>query len=140
MEPSPSQETSSESAGRWEFLRDVIVFQLKLVLDALRDLLLSPISIVAAAVDLLSGDERERRHFYRVLGVGRSLDVWINLFGESKSVEGQMSESSGSPTVDSLVGQVEQLLVEQYERGGVTASAKDAIDRSLDAIARKRKG
>ena len=39
--------------------------------------------------------------------------------------------------MDSLVAQVERLMVDQYERGGVTASAKQAIDRSLDAISRK---
>ena len=35
------------------------------------------------------------------------------------------------------MARVENLIVEQYERGGMTATAKDAIDRSLDAFAPK---
>jgi hypothetical protein len=41
-------------------------------------------------------------------------------------------------SIDALVGRLERLIVEQYERGGMTASAKAAIDRSLDALGRTR--
>ncbi len=121
--------------NRWEFLRDVLVFQLKLLLDAVRDLVLSPVSIVAGVIDLISGDEPPGRYFYRLLAFGGRTDTWINLFGKS----GRPEEPGGdeSDTIDSLVAQVERLMVDQYERGGVTASAKQAIDRSLDAISRK---
>ncbi len=131
MKQLPSSETlAPEVSDRWEFLRDVLVFQLKLLLDAVRDLALSPVSIVAGVIDLISGDEPPGR-FYRVLAFGRRTDTWINLFG--KPGEGGEEDI----TVDSLVAQVERLVVDQYERGGVTASAKQAIDRSLDAISRK---
>ena len=124
-----------EVPDRWEFLRDVLVFQLKLFLDAVRDLVLSPVSIVAGVIDLISGDEPPGRYFYRLLAFGGRTDTWINLFG----MQGQPEERGGdeSVTIDSLVAQVERLMVDQYERGGVTASAKQAIDRSLNAIARK---
>ncbi len=124
-----------EVPDRWEFLRDVLVFQLKLFLDAARDLVLSPVSIVAGVIDLVSGDEPPGRYFYRLLAFGGRTDTWINLFGKS----GRPEEPGGdeSDTIDSLVAQVERLMVDQYERGGVTASAKQAIDRSLDAISRK---
>ena len=132
---SSSETPAPEVPDRWEFLRDVLVFQLKLLLDAVRDLVLSPVSIVAGVIDLISGDEPPGRYFYRLLAFGGRTDTWINLFG----MPGRPDEPGGDEgvTIDSLVAQVERLIVDQYERGGVTASAKQAIDRSLDAISRK---
>jgi hypothetical protein len=54
-----------------------------------------------------------------------------------------MPRSAASPTpdpvsIDAFVARFERTVVEQYERGGVTASAKAAIDRSLDALSRAR--
>jgi hypothetical protein len=102
---------------------------------AVRDLVLSPVSIVAGVIDLISGDEPPGRHFYRLVAFGGRTDAWINLFG----MPGRPEEPDGdeSVTIDSLVAQVERLMVDQYERGGITASAKQAIDRTLNAISRK---
>ena len=118
-----------EAGSRWELIRDVLVFQLKLGIDALRDVALVPISLVAAVVDLATGGDRPE-NFYEVVRLGRRSERWINLFGTVDPPE----EQDDLPSLDSLVGQVERLVVEQYERGGVTASAKEAIDRSLDRI------
>lgn len=132
----PSTHAERGSVGRWEFIRDVLVFQLKLALDALRDLLLVPASLVAALIDLLSGNDRPGRYFYAVFDLGGRADIWIDLFATYRPEDGA-EESPKERTVDSLVGQLERLIVHEYERGGVTASAKDAIDRSLDAISRR---
>lgn len=134
-QPGSSETPAREVPDRWEFLRDVLVFQLKLFLDAVRDLLLSPVSIIAGVIDLISGDEPPGRYFYRLLAFGGRTETWINLFG----IRGRAEAPGGdeSATIDALVAQVEHLVVDQYERGGVTASAKQAIDRSLDAISRK---
>jgi hypothetical protein len=124
--------------GRWAFIRDLVVFQLKLLLDALRDVVLSPASIVAGLLDLVSGDDPPGRNFNRLLAAGRRSDAWINLFGEGRfDAEGE-ERSGDTHSVDSLVGHVERLLLEQVERGGVTASAKEAIDRSLDRVTRTK--
>ena len=56
-QPSSSETSAPDVPDRWEFLRDVLVFQLKLLLDAVRDVVLSPVSIVAGVIDLISGDE-----------------------------------------------------------------------------------
>ena len=39
--------------------------------------------------------------------------------------------------MDSYVEHLEQRLVERVQRGGLTASAKDRVDRTLDAIQHK---
>lgn len=118
---------------RWGLIRDVVVFQLKLAVDAMRDVLLSPVSLAAAALDLLGGGDEPGRNFYGLLGLGRRSEEWIDLFGSAE----RQSEPEGATSLDALVGNVERLLIKEYERGGVTASAKDAIDRSLDAISRR---
>jgi len=117
---------------RWQLLRDLLVFQLKLGVDALRDVVLSPLSIGAALLDLVTGTDRETLYFEQVLGVGRESERWINLFG------GAAEPSAEPPGIDRLVERVEALVVDQYERGGITAQAKAAIDRSLDALSTRR--
>jgi hypothetical protein len=115
---------------RWRLLRDVLVFQVKLAMDALRDVVLSPLSLGAALLDLATGTERDPSWFERVLATGRRTERWIDLFGAARGGE-------EPPGIDRLVARVEALVVEHYERGGMTAQAKDAIDRSLDAVARR---
>ncbi len=128
--------TRPTHASRWELFRDVLTFQLKLAIDAARDIVFSPISIVAALLDVIAGD-RERPYFYAVLAAGRRSESWINLFGGP----GRLAPSDAGEenrNLDAVVGRVEALLVEQYERGGITAQAKHAIDRSLDALVARR--
>ena len=133
----PSHPTRQRGTTRWELIRDVAVFQLKVGVDALRDITLVPVSLVAGVIDLISGGERPGRLFYDVMDVGRRSETWINLFGEHTRNDEGLTEGAPeapSPTVDTVVARLEGLIVEQFERGGVTAAAKDAIDRSLDAF------
>ena len=126
----------AEPPTRWLLIRDLLVFQGKLVADALRDLVLSPISLVAGAIDLLRGRDRPSRLFYDVLLAGRRSEEVIDLFGAAERVAPADRERprGGPASIDAVVEQLERVLVEQVERGGVTASAKAAIDRSLDAL------
>src|SRR6476620_3354967 len=61
---------SPNSDERWKFLRDFAVFQLKMFLDNVRDLVLMPVALVAALVDLVLKGEREGARFYKVLRWG----------------------------------------------------------------------
>ncbi len=133
----PSGAASADAPTRWELIRDLAVFQLKLVIDALRDVVLSPVSLVAGVVDLVRGGERPGRYFYQVLLGGRRSEAWINLWGEADRVAPR-APGADAASLDAVVERMEQLLVEQVERGGVTASAKAAIDRSLDVISRHK--
>jgi len=127
---SSAHQDPPETESRWELIRDLVIFQLKLGLDALRDVVLVPVSLVAGIVDLVSGGEPPGKNFYEVVRLGRGTERWINLFGSIEAPEGE----EAVPSLDSLAGQLERLIVDQVERGGVTASARDAIDRSLDRI------
>ena len=134
----PTDSDVTDDASRWELIRDLATFQLKLVLDGARDVLLSPISLIAALIDLVLDGDGQGRRFYQVLLFGRRSERWIDLFRAADRIEPRAESTEGPVSVDALVGQVEKLLVEQVERGGVTAQAKSAIDRSLDAVTRTR--
>lgn len=131
--------TARASSARWALLRDALVFQGKLFCDGARDLLLSPLAIGALLVDLVAGGERPGQRFYSLLRAGRRSERWINLFGaaEPKPPAGRLVSDSGASGVDAMVTRLEEVVVDQYQRGGITASAKDAIDRWLDAIERR---
>lgn len=136
--PAVRRETETTGiANRWSLIRDALVFQLKLAVDGLRDLLMMPLSMGAAVLDLLGVGPHAGRQFYRLLHFGRKTEGWIDLFGASERAE-SLSAGSG-PGIDALVGRMERLVVQEYERGGITASAKDAVDRALDAIQEKKK-
>jgi hypothetical protein len=64
-------------------VRDLLLFQMKLWLDGLKDVVLSPISIGAAVLDVLRSPERQSL-FYRVLQLGERFDQWLNLYNASK--------------------------------------------------------
>jgi hypothetical protein len=120
---------SPETASRWALIRDLLTFQLKLAIDAFRDVLLLPVSLAAGIFDLMTGGERPGERFYAVIRLGRRSESWINLFG---AVEDPKEDDL--PSLDALVAQVERRVVEQVAQGGMTASAKQAIDRSLDRL------
>ena len=124
--------------SRWTLMRDVGVFQLKLFLDGLRDAVFVPLSLIVAGLDLLGLGPRAGRQFYLLLKFGRRTEYWINLFGAARQAEALTSPPQ--PGVDVLVDRLERLVVQEYERGGITASTKDAVDRALDSLTRRGAG
>ena len=72
---------STHRGSRLRLLRDVIVFQVKLGLEALLDITLIPVSLVAAGLDLLVGNWRQPRWFHAVLRFGERCERRIDLWG-----------------------------------------------------------
>ena len=70
----------SNHGTRWRLLRDVVVFQIKLGMEALLDLMLIPVSLAAAALDLLLGNWRRPRWFHAVLRFGERCENRIDLW------------------------------------------------------------
>ena len=128
------EKLDEQRPDRWTLIRDVAVFQGKLLLDGLRDLLLSPVSIFLAILDLFLGDRGTGRRFYNLLHLGRQTDHWINLFGDANRVPPPEPTPYSDRSVDELLVDLEHRVRRDYEKGGVTASAKDGIDKALDAI------
>ena len=68
--------------GTGSAFRQLVIFQFKLALDALRDFALSPLSIGAFLVDSLTRPRFEESLTHRLMVLGRRSDRVINLFGE----------------------------------------------------------
>jgi len=138
-ESTPGTRPLQPPVGRWTLLGDLVVFQAKLFVDGVRDVVLVPVSLIAALADLVLGSRKGSR-FYSVVVLGKRSEAWINLFGAAKRVNpdpGSM-EVAGEDSIDAVVEKLEERVREQYRRGGLTATAKDAIDRTLDAIQRDK--
>jgi len=129
--------------ARWALFRDMFVFQVKLALDAIRDLLLSPVSIICVLADIFKGHSLSKSYFHKLMKFGKQTDLWLNLFGNhNKDTETinvmDNQKAKDDVNVDQLFDQVESLLKEQHDKGGLTASAKATIDRYLNKIIENR--
>jgi len=80
-------------------LRHVLVFQVKLAADALRDFLLSPMSLIAFAIDAATKPPLEKSLYLRLMRYGRRTDRMINLFDDY--------EDDGELSIDRAVDEVE---------------------------------
>ena len=126
----------------WTVVRDAAVLQVKLVVDGFRDLVLIPASFVAAIMSLVRRrDGQPGPQFYRLLGVGKRSERWIDLFAAYRHApEDVVTGTTGKEkNIDDIVQKVESFVVDEYRRGGVTKQAKDRIDAALGALKRRPK-
>ena len=126
---------------RWTLIRDVAVLQAKLIVDGLRDLILVPLSLIAGIVSLASGEKGvPGTQFYRLLGVGKQSEVWINLFGAMRNAPPDLEHPMPFPDsdMDEIVGKIEAFVVNEEKRGGMTAQARERFDKAIDAMQKRR--
>ncbi|MEM8816837.1 MAG: hypothetical protein AAGE85_13510 [Pseudomonadota bacterium] len=136
------QETPAASdPGRWDMVRDMLVLQFKLIVDGFRDLLLVPASLIAGIVSLVNDrDGKPGPQFYQLVAFGKQTEQMINLFGAAENAPEDVRREYdlGGLNLDDLVDRVETFVVDEYRKGGVTAQAKDQIDRALDTLRRSK--
>jgi hypothetical protein len=95
----------SDKGTRWRLVRDVAVFQIKLGMEAVLDIMLIPVSLAAAGLDLLLGNWRRPRWFHAVLRFGERCEHWIDLWGiATPGVDAPQSE------VDAVLRNIEALI------------------------------
>jgi hypothetical protein len=95
----------SDRESRWRLIRDVLVFQIKLGMEAVLDLTLIPVSLAAAGLDLLLGNWRRPRWFHAVLRFGERCEHRINLWGvATPGVDAPQTE------VDAVLRSIETLI------------------------------
>jgi len=136
-----NENETNAAGGRWALIRDVAVFQVKLIVDGLRDLVLVPVSLVAGFISLLKGGAGPGPEFYDLLRFGRRSERWINLFGAANQVHGPESQDDQFPAddMDEIVSRLESFVVDEYNKGGVTAQAKQRLDQALNRLSRRQK-
>ena len=96
-----TRETSKAQVTTSRALRHLLVFQVKLGADALRDLLMSPVSVLIFVVDAIRKPALEDSLYLRLMLLGRKSDPLINLFDEHKD--------AGHFTVDQAIEELEVL-------------------------------
>lgn len=98
---------------RWVILRDLVIFQIKLVLDGAKDIILSPLAIGAAAIDLFFPGARPGRRFYAVMRMGEGYDRWLSLFAAAHKADALDDGLFGASRAgnDSLLGRLEEIVI-----------------------------
>ncbi len=91
-------------------LRHLLVFQAKLLADAFRDLLMSPVSVLVFFLDALRKPKLEDSLYLRLMLLGRQSDRMINLFDEHKD--------AGHFTVDQAIEELEAMVESLRDRQG----------------------
>jgi hypothetical protein len=90
---------------RSSLARDVLLLQFKLLLDALRDLALSPLTLAAAALDFLLAGRQPPRYFHAVLKLGERSDEWIDLWAAARGARATDREN-----VDAMLARIEEVI------------------------------
>ena len=137
---STSQPPQANADDRWRFLRDVVVFQFKLLLDNLRDFALMPVSLAAALIDLVFKGKREGALFYKVLRWGAHSEKVIDVYSAIADHDPGDFKVNPNYTVDAVIARIEGALVREYEKGGNAASIKAAMDRTIDQLHNETSG
>lgn len=94
----------------WPSTRKFLVFQLKLYIDAFRDIFLSILSLFAFGLDIVLLKQGENSFFERVLAFGRRTEVSINLFNQYDLDE------QGETSVDKILKDVESSLEKKLRK------------------------
>ena len=129
----PQGVSTSGISTRGELVRHAVIFQLKLVADGLRDLLLVPIALLATVIGFLRGGDDPGREFCRGIDLGRASEAWVNLFGQHESPD----EDNNVASIDALFSKVEKTLKQHYQASGTSEKAQAEIEKALQAAHRK---
>ncbi|MEM8983132.1 MAG: hypothetical protein AAGC71_08905 [Pseudomonadota bacterium] len=120
-----------EGKDRIDVIRDATVFQVKLILDGLLDLVLVPVSLVMAGISIATNDD----WFYRTLRLGKKVELRINRFSVIDEVPTDgASDRSDRDQIDELAVRIEQEVRRELAEGKLTASARDSLARLRDRL------
>lgn len=120
---------SDRDKTRLQLMLDVLVFQFKLAADGLRDVLLSPLSIIAGVMGLIAGGDDPYRYFRDLLRFGRRTEVWINLFGYRRH----------AGTSDDLIAPIKDKVMNEAQSNPWISKAGGELNRTLDSMGERIK-
>ncbi len=117
---------------RVRLVRRVLLLQVKLLADGIRDLVMMPLSLAAAVLGFAAGGRDPEIYFDRLMHFGRSTDRWINLFDHDDP-----ENPHRSAPLDRVAEEIEATIRRDYERGGLSAQG---AARLSELVARLRRG
>ena len=105
-------EEDHHGTSRGAIIRDLLILQVKLLMDGVKGALLSQAAIATALAEMVIPPRSRGRMFYRVLALGERFDLWLNLYGAARRAEqdrdGLFAASRAGD--DTLLGQIEELV------------------------------
>ncbi|GAA4351031.1 hypothetical protein [Kangiella taiwanensis] len=116
--------TQEESTSTWRKTRNLLLLQVKLWIDALRDFALMPVGLVCYLLDLAS-DSKEDRYWNRLMKWGRQSDHHINLF------QHESFDKKKAVTVDDLADIVEDVLKKDVKDSQNTQQLVETIKQRV---------
>jgi len=122
-------------------IRDVAVFQFKLIIDGLRDFVLVPVAFVAGILSLVTGkDGVPGSQFYELLNVGKQSEHWIDLFGATRNAPSGLPEHVRFPdgNMDAILDNIETFVRDEEKRGGMTTQARERLEKVLRSLQNRR--
>jgi hypothetical protein len=128
--------SAAKERDRRVVVRDMFVFQFKLIVDGVLDLVLLPVSLVVGLISLVGPGPGWGSEFYEFLRIGRRGERWINLFGAVERKHGSASDADEFATkdLDDLVSRVESFLVDEYRNRAVTTQTRQRLDAALESL------
>ena len=117
---------------RWRIVRDVAVLQLKLLIGNVHNLLLMPVCLFAAALDILFKNRRDEALLYKTLAWARHFEERIGLYSALREDRHNPPEKY---SIDAVIARVETAIKRNYESGGTTATMKAAADKAFERMA-----
>ncbi len=106
--------------------------------DGLRDLVLLPVSLVAALIGYARGGDAPDRELNQVIEYGRQTEEWIDLFDQRDDDEHLDRKNSHSlASIDAVFNKVEDSLKQSYKSGDTSKDTQSEIDEALNAAHEK---
>lgn len=112
-------EVEAEDGSVWPQIRQLLVFQAKLYVDAFRDLVMSPVSIVIVIIDLVQDNKGEDSLFESLLRFGRKTERFINLFNQHDGDDDEAHD------IDTIINQVEDTVLKDDKSNSKDNANKD---------------
>jgi len=113
----------AEGQNIWPQIRQLLIFQVKLYVDALRDLLMSPVSIVVVIIDLVQDKKGDEALFESLLRFGRKTEKFINLFNQH-DVQAEDIED-----IESIIDKVEDSVLKKNSEDSAANDPKENLEK-----------
>lgn len=118
------------TVSRTRLLINLLTFQLKLIADGLRDVLLFPLAFAATLFGFLFGGDQPDHYFRKLMEVGRKSDRFINLFGQH---DGKQPGTDDALTADELLAPYQQQLLDKASASKTVGKVSNMVDDIAEA-------
>jgi len=101
-----------EYESRWRLARDVGVFEIKLAVDGIKDLIMAPLALAAFVADMVMPKDSRGVFLRAALRIGERFESWLNLYGLRRRDETRTILDEGGS--DIIVDYLESKTVELH--------------------------